>query len=390
MNEVAELQLAPTDAGTELSVIERAKSALASSNAEAVLTELAKKFVDVVTIKNRTDHQIVMGALSALRNHRVSIERTGKAARDDATKFSRAVIAEEKRLIGIIEPEETRLAAVRQAWEDEQERIRKTAEEAEEARKEALREKCLSFERLVSLATGRPSDEVQEVVDRLNATIITAAEFQEFARQAEGSLIAAKDHAARLLTETLERERKEEEARTAAAAEAERRRQEAAELTRQREENERANEELRKQQAAIRKEQQEAAAKLAQERAEIERQQQEAAAKLAQERAEIERQQQEAAAKLAQERAEIEKAQQEAAAKEEAEERLREEQARQVIEAAEAEKQAAAIHPAQPEPEPAAVTRPTLAEDLEGWRIRFKVNQKAHEALLAILASHQV
>lgn len=389
MSDDTELQLVPTGTGTQLTVIERAKLALASNNAEAALTELAKKFVDVVTIKNRTDYQIVMGALSALRNHRVSIERTGKLARNDATKFSKAVIAEEKRLIGIIEPEENRLTGVRRVWEDEQERIRKEAEEREEARKEALREKCLSFDRLVMVVTGRPSSEVQEVMDRLNSTIITAAEFQEFARQAEGALIAAKDHAARLLTETLERERQAEEVRAAAAAEAEQRQQEAEALARQRKENERAAEELRQQQAAIRKEQQEATVRLEQERAElaikrekeeaeakrqraeIERKQQEAAAEIARMNAEVERRQQEAEAKIAAERAELERKQQEAAAE-----------------------AAAAIQPAQqqpkPEPEPAAMPRPTLAEDLEGWRIRFKVSQKAHDALLAILASHQV
>jgi nucleotide-binding universal stress UspA family protein len=380
MNDAAELQLTPTSV-TEISVIERAKLALASSNAETVLTELAKKYIDLATIKNKTDYSLVMGALGELRRHRVSIERTGKMARDDATKFSKAVIAEEKRLVGIIEPEENRLATVRRAWEDEQERIRKEAEEAEEARKEALRKKCLSFDYLVTLVTGRTSDEMQDVVDRLNATIITQAEFQDFTRQAEGSLIAAKDRAARLLAETLEHERQAAEARAAAAAEA-------AELARQREENERTAAELRARQEAIRKEQEEATAKAAQERAEIEKARKEAAAELARINAMIEAQ-----AAFARINAEIERKQQEAAA----EGRLREEQARQVIEAAAAEAAAAeAAEAAEAEAaaaeaaEAATAPRPTLAEDLEAWKVKHKVSKHTFDDLLAILASHQV
>ena len=44
-----------------------------------------------------------------LRNARVSIEKTGKAYREDALAYQRAVLEKERSLIAIIEPEETRL-----------------------------------------------------------------------------------------------------------------------------------------------------------------------------------------------------------------------------------------------------------------------------------------
>lgn len=47
-----------------------------------------------------------------LKKTRVTIEKTGKVMRDDANKFAKAVIAKEKELIGIIEPEELRLAGL--------------------------------------------------------------------------------------------------------------------------------------------------------------------------------------------------------------------------------------------------------------------------------------
>lgn len=53
-----------------------------------------------------------------LRDIRVSITKTGKALRDDANAFAKAVIAKEKELVAVIEPEENRLEAL----EDEADR----------------------------------------------------------------------------------------------------------------------------------------------------------------------------------------------------------------------------------------------------------------------------
>jgi len=63
----------------------------------------------------------------ALKNARVRIEKTGKALRDDALKFQRAVIAKEKELVAIIEPEEDRLRAIEQAAKDLAERKKRVA-----------------------------------------------------------------------------------------------------------------------------------------------------------------------------------------------------------------------------------------------------------------------
>lgn len=53
--------------------------------------------------------ETVKRARIKLRDARVSIEKTGKAYREDALAYQRAVITKEKELIAIIEPEETRL-----------------------------------------------------------------------------------------------------------------------------------------------------------------------------------------------------------------------------------------------------------------------------------------
>lgn len=57
-----------------------------------------------------------------LKTARVAITKKGKEMRDDANKFAKAVIAKEKELIGIIEPEELRLKEVEDAEKQRKER----------------------------------------------------------------------------------------------------------------------------------------------------------------------------------------------------------------------------------------------------------------------------
>jgi len=121
-------QLAPQ------SMEHRAQQALGLVNAKEQLTELAAASASITDITNKAGYDECHAKRMVLKNKRVEIAKTGKAAREDATKFSQAVIAAEKELIGIISPEEERLQALQQAWDDARE-----AERAEAARIEAER-----------------------------------------------------------------------------------------------------------------------------------------------------------------------------------------------------------------------------------------------------------
>lgn len=80
--------------------------------------EELKKIVDVtreivkVDLKDPKQIQVVRENRIALRDARVNIEKRGKEMRADALAFQKKVIAKEKELIGIIEPEEDRLAKI--------------------------------------------------------------------------------------------------------------------------------------------------------------------------------------------------------------------------------------------------------------------------------------
>lgn len=56
--------------------------------------------------------EVVKRSRLNLRSARVSIEKTGKSMRDGANAYAKAVIAREKELIAVIEPEEDRLAGI--------------------------------------------------------------------------------------------------------------------------------------------------------------------------------------------------------------------------------------------------------------------------------------
>ena len=120
-------------------VAERAALALASTKTEEHLKALATKHQSIVLVKDKAGREQAHNAAMELLKARTAIEKISKTARDDATKFSKAVIAEEARLIAITEAEEKRLFAVRDTWDAEQERIRKEKAEAEERRVQRIR-----------------------------------------------------------------------------------------------------------------------------------------------------------------------------------------------------------------------------------------------------------
>lgn len=117
---------------------ERAALALNSSQTERDLRELAIKHASIQAIKDKAGRDQAHGAAMEVKRARTTVERIGKEARDDATKFSKAVIAEQNRLVAIIEPEEQRLLALRDAWDTEQEKIKEAAAAAERFRVEQI------------------------------------------------------------------------------------------------------------------------------------------------------------------------------------------------------------------------------------------------------------
>jgi hypothetical protein len=115
----------------------------------AELTRLVEitKTIKEVDINDKNQLKIVHDNRIVLRDARNTIAKTGKALRENALTFQKAVITKEKELIAIIEPEEDRLKAIE--------------EEAEAKKQRALRLAILPqrLEKLESIKDGIPFSE---------------------------------------------------------------------------------------------------------------------------------------------------------------------------------------------------------------------------------------
>lgn len=172
---------------TALTVVERAAVALGSTKLEGELVALAKKSADIVEIKNTAGREQCHSAMMALANTRTSITKTGKAARDDANAFSKAVIAEEKRLVELIEPEEIRLRDLRDDWDEAREAEKRAKAEAEAKRITLIREHIADIRSIATRMVGCASHAIAgEIVD-LEALGITLDRFQELTGEAEAA-----------------------------------------------------------------------------------------------------------------------------------------------------------------------------------------------------------
>ena len=232
---------------TAITVQERASVALKSPAAEKALRALVAGTIDIGAPTNRAGREQCHAAAMAALKARTEIVSAGKAARADATAFSKAVIAEEARLVAIIEPEEKRLKDLRDSWDAEQERIKNAKERAEKARVDAILLRIDEIRDAPVLASARGIDGCRTLIAWLDLPERKEG-FDEFATKAELAIEAARSAVVEILAA--------KEAEAAAA------------------------EEAKKEAARIAAEQAEARAKLVAEQAEFERQKaaQEAAA----------------------------------------------------------------------------------------------------------------
>lgn len=172
------------DESTALTVAQRAAVALNAPEHERKLKELATKSTAIVAIRDAASYQECHGARMTLKRTRIDIERLGKTARDDAQAFAKAVIAEEKRLIGIIAGEEERLGDLQGAWDAKIEAEREAKRQAEAARGARISGEIDAMRRIPILLVGAKSPKIEQRIAELQAREIDAATFEEFTAQA--------------------------------------------------------------------------------------------------------------------------------------------------------------------------------------------------------------
>lgn len=112
---------------------DRAMIVLNTTKTEADLKAMVEEAKAITEVADKTSRELAHRTGMKLKNARTTITKTGKEARDDATAFCKAVIDEEKRLIAITQAEETRVLAMRDAFDKriEDEKAAKAAREAD-------------------------------------------------------------------------------------------------------------------------------------------------------------------------------------------------------------------------------------------------------------------
>lgn len=172
---------------TELTVTARAALAFGSDKARADLAELVAKSVAIIEVKNTAGREECHGAAMALIRARTSIEKIGKAAREDAQAFSKAVIQEEKALIGITAAEEARLLALRNEWDNARAAEKAEAERIERERITTIHLRLADIRAVVGLANGATLYECYGLLARLVALKLEG--FEEFSDEAATVLV---------------------------------------------------------------------------------------------------------------------------------------------------------------------------------------------------------
>lgn len=174
-----------TEQTTALTVLQRAVAAIGiTAEREKELRDLAARTNGINAITNKDGYQQVHSGRMALKNERLSIQNLAKEARDDATKFSKAVIAEEKRIIAIISPEEDRLQKLQDDYDAAVEAEKQAKIAAEQQRVADLQERVaeLRGNRMLSPTSG--SELIAEHIGDVEGIAIDDT-FQEFREQAE-------------------------------------------------------------------------------------------------------------------------------------------------------------------------------------------------------------
>lgn len=249
---------------TALTLPERAAVALGETANAAKLRELVEKTASIVAVTNADGREQVHRAGMVLLKTRTGIRSTGKTARDDATKFSKAVIAMEDDLVGIIEPEETRLLAMRDEWDAKIEAEKQAKIAAERARTELIADRiaALREDETDALRIDKTAEQTKATLAHAESRTITEELFQERFAEAVEIHAAAVASIRTILAERVAQEQAAAEAEQARIAEAARMQAEREELARQRAEQERIAKEQAEQAAALRRQQEEAQAKL--------------------------------------------------------------------------------------------------------------------------------
>ncbi len=175
---------------TELTVIERASVALSKEVVEKKITELVQQSKSIVAVTDPESRKVCHEAIMVLKDMRVQTQKRAKEGRDEAVQFSKAVILIEKQLVGLIEPEESRLEKMRDDFDAIKEREKQARIDAEIKRVADIHERIAELRGNQSLSPASGSKLIAEHIADLEKIVVDGT-FDEFQQMASDAKIAA-------------------------------------------------------------------------------------------------------------------------------------------------------------------------------------------------------
>lgn len=167
--------------------VDRAVVVLKSTETEKNLLALVERTKPIGAPVDKAGREEVHRAAMDHKNARVAIQTAGKTAREDATAFSKAVIAEQDRLVAINAKEEARLFGLRDTY-DAAEATRKAEEERKEReRVAAIREKIDAIKSLPVVSAADNAETLAATLGDLRGFEITFEDFAEFQDEARAA-----------------------------------------------------------------------------------------------------------------------------------------------------------------------------------------------------------
>ena len=236
-----------TKPGSEISVVDLDINSVK-------IAELAMRCTNLrVDLKNDENYRLSQDVISEARAMRGQIKAAGTGLKEDAVKWQKKVIAEERRLDGEITEFLEPLAARKKVHDDAVKAEKERKKKIEQARKDTHLANINGIRLLISKAQNQQSSVIEQVIAELEAMTIDDS-YEEYQKEAEGVhedtdlalnslLIAAQN------VEEADRKRKTEDERLKKVREA--LEAEAAENERIKKENERVKKENDRQAAEI-------------------------------------------------------------------------------------------------------------------------------------------
>ena len=148
----------------ELTMPERAEQSLAFAETRDKLIALASDSARIKAITNKAGYDECHSARMALKAARIEVTARGKSAREDAVALQKAVLAAEKQLVSLIEPEEARLKELQDAVDQAKAREKEAKEAAERERVAELHRRFEAIRSLPLRAAGRDVAAINELI----------------------------------------------------------------------------------------------------------------------------------------------------------------------------------------------------------------------------------